>query len=192
MHFLSLLLEERGAGDLAAVAEHCRQKLIRRHPHVFGAVDVANAGEVLANWDEIKRGEDGREPGIFGEVPENLPGPLMARKVQRRAASSGFDPLDAGGALDAARGALEAVGQPGGSADAAIGDALFALVNVARKAKVDPELALRDSAARFRASVQAGVDRAASAGEDWNDLGPERQLELYVQARLSQQADSQE
>ena len=192
MHFLSLLLEERGAGDLAAVAEHCRQKLIRRHPHVFGAVDVANAGEVLANWDEIKRGEDGRERGVFGEVPENLPGPLMARKVQRRAASSGFDPLDADGALDAARGALDAVGQTGVPVDAAIGDALFALVNVARKAKVDPELALRDSAARFRASVQAGVDRAASAGEDWNDLGPERQLELYVQARLSQQADSQE
>src|SRR4029079_4787919 len=91
VHFLSLLLEERGAGSLAEVAEHCRQKLIRRHPHIFGAVEVANAGEVLANWDEIKRTEAGREPGLFGEVPENLPGPLYARKVQRRAASTGFD-----------------------------------------------------------------------------------------------------
>ena len=75
VHFLSLLLEERGAGDLAAVAEHVTQKLIRRHPHVFGEAQAETAGEVLANWDAIKRDEPGREPGIFGEVPENLPAP---------------------------------------------------------------------------------------------------------------------
>ena len=73
------------------VAEHCRQKLIRRHPHIFGDVEAEQAAEVLRNWDAIKRDEPGREPGIFGEVPENLPGPLYARKVQRRAASTGFD-----------------------------------------------------------------------------------------------------
>src|SRR3954451_18259620 len=55
VHFLSLLLEERGGGDLAAVAEHCRQKLIRRHPHVFGDAEAATAGEVLHNWDRIKQ-----------------------------------------------------------------------------------------------------------------------------------------
>jgi MazG family protein len=88
VHFLSLLLEERGAGDLGAVAEHCRQKLIRRHPHVFAEVEVENAAEVLRNWDQIKRGEPGREDRIFGDVPENLPALLHARKVQRRAASS--------------------------------------------------------------------------------------------------------
>ena len=78
VHFLALLLEERGAGDMAQVAEHVRQKLIRRHPHVFGEVEAQTAGEVLRNWDAIKRTEAGREPGIFGEVPENLPGPLYA------------------------------------------------------------------------------------------------------------------
>jgi len=57
VHFLALLLEERGAGDLATVADHCRQKLIRRHPHVFADAEVADAGEVLRNWDEIKREE---------------------------------------------------------------------------------------------------------------------------------------
>src|SRR5918912_4104026 len=70
VHFLSLLLEERGAGSLAEVAEHCRTKLIRRHPHVFGEVEASTAGQVLRNWDAIKQGEEGREPGIFGEVPE--------------------------------------------------------------------------------------------------------------------------
>src|SRR4051812_19436417 len=66
VHFLSLLLEERGAGDMADVAEHCRAKLIRRHPHVFGDAAAETAGEVLRNWDAIKRTEPGREGGIFG------------------------------------------------------------------------------------------------------------------------------
>src|SRR5690348_18151550 len=73
VHFLALLLEERGAGSLADVAEHIHAKLVRRHPHVFGSVEVDGAGEVLRNWDAIKRTEAGREPGLFGEVPENLP-----------------------------------------------------------------------------------------------------------------------
>src|SRR5882757_3971646 len=71
VHFLALLMEERGAGDLAAVAGHASEKLIRRHPHVFGEVEAESAGQVLRNWDTIKQGEPGREQGIFGEVPDN-------------------------------------------------------------------------------------------------------------------------
>jgi len=142
VHFLALLLEERGAGDLAAVAEHCRQKLIRRHPHVFGDVEADSAGEVLRNWDQIKAGEAGREPGIFGDVPENLPALLHARKVQRRAASAGL---------------LEGAGEPPSDRDAAfeaIGEKLFALVDEARCLRVDPELALRAASQRFRARLE--------------------------------------
>src|SRR5437588_9275 len=80
VHFLALLLEERGAGDLAAVAEHCRQKLIRRHPHVFGEAEAETAGEVLRNWDAIKREEPGRGNGVFSDVPENLPALLLCRQ----------------------------------------------------------------------------------------------------------------
>jgi uncharacterized protein YabN with tetrapyrrole methylase and pyrophosphatase domain len=139
VHFLSLLLEERGAGDLAAVAEHCRQKLIRRHPHVFGDVEAESAGEVLKNWDQIKSQEAGREPGIFGEVPENLPALLHARKIQRRAASAGLAER-AGDAQPADRDA----------AFEEIGERLFALVDEARRLRVDPELALRAASQRFR------------------------------------------
>src|SRR3954467_5812647 len=67
VHFLSLLLEERSAGSLADVAEHVRQKLIRRHPHVFGTTEVDDAAQVLRNWDRIKETEPGRERGIFAE-----------------------------------------------------------------------------------------------------------------------------
>ena len=158
VHFLSLLLEERGAGDLAQVAEHCRQKLIRRHPHVFGddlgrpeaarprqdaGQDAPrrtplSAGEVLRNWDAIKASEPGREAGVFGDVPGNLPALLYARKVQRRAATAGL--------ID--RGPDEAPDRD--AAFAAIGDRLFALVDEARRARVDPELALRAASERFR------------------------------------------
>jgi MazG family protein len=187
VHFLALLLEERGAGSLAEVAEHCRQKLIRRHPHIFGEVEAESAGEVLRNWDEIKRTEPGREPGLFGEVPENLPGPLYARKVQRRAASSGFDFDHV--PYDAVAGELEELQQAAGDRDAAfheVGDVLFAAVNVARKLKVDPELALRASAGRFRGRVQGAADLAAADGADWHDLGPDEQLAYYARARLNE------
>jgi len=148
VHFLSLLLEERDAGSLAEVAEHCRQKLIRRHPHVFSDVEVARArtsGEVLANWDEIKKGEDGREPGIFGEVPENLPALLYARKVQRRAKTAGVEVV---------------APAPEGAEDDQLGDRLFALVDEARRQKIDPELALRRAADRFRARVQSDEEQS--------------------------------
>jgi MazG family protein len=156
VHFLSLLMEERGAGDLAAVADHCREKLIRRHPHVFGDAEAETAGEVLRNWDEIKRGEEGREPGLFSHVPENLPAPLYARKVQRRAASAGVFDLEVDEAMEELAGCVEALAHAPDDRDARegmLGAVLFATVHVARKMRVDPELALRAAAHRFRETM---------------------------------------
>jgi XTP/dITP diphosphohydrolase/tetrapyrrole methylase family protein/MazG family protein/ATP diphosphatase len=188
VHFLALLLEERGAGDLAAVARHASEKLIRRHPHVFGETEVADAEEVLRNWDAIKATEAGREPGVFGEVPENLPAPLYARKVQRRAASTGFDFEGVEQPLQSARDELDELEAARDDDERfhELGDVLFAAVNVARKLKVDPELALRAASDRFRRRVQAGVDLAASVGRNWNDLAPGEQLAYYTQARLTE------
>jgi MazG family protein len=181
VHFLSLLLEERGAGSLEEVAEHCREKLIRRHPHVFGEVEAETAADVLRNWDQIKRREPGREPGVFGDVPETLPSTLYARKVQRRAAASGFDFEGVEEPLEAVREELAEL-EGAGSRDARfdeLGDLLFAAVNVARKLRVDPELALRAAADRFRGRVQAASERAASEGRNWNDLPPNEKLAYY-------------
>jgi MazG family protein len=144
VHFLALLLEERGAGSLAEVAEGMSEKLIRRHPHVFGDTSAETAGEVRRNWDRIKREQEGRgadEP--FADVPENLPALLYARKVQRRAASAargGLEPAD------------ERLSEPEVRqwAEASVGEALFALVDLARRKGVDPELALRAASRRFR------------------------------------------
>jgi len=191
VHFLSLLLEERGAGDLAGVAEHVRQKLIRRHPHVFDRQEVEaakTASQVLRDWDAIKRTEPGRGDGIFGDVPENLPGPLHARKVQRRAASRGFDLEHV--PFDAVRGELDELEMAAGDRERAfheVGDVLFAAVNVARKLKVDPELALRAATGRFRGAVERAEQLARAAGEEWTELGFERQVTFYAQARSEEQ-----
>ena len=187
VHFLAMLLQERGAGDLAAVATHVTEKLIRRHPHVFGEVEVANAGEVLANWDQIKQTEAGREPGLFGEVPENLPGPLYARKVQRRAASSGFDHGTADEPLQALRDQLDQLDAAAASTDreasfVAVGGLLFAAVNVARKLHVDPELALRSTSDAFRDRVSAAAALAAQDGMTWEDLSFDEQIVYYARA----------
>jgi uncharacterized protein YabN with tetrapyrrole methylase and pyrophosphatase domain len=133
VYFLSLLLEERGQGSLAGVAEHVRAKLIRRHPHVFGDREAATAGDVVRTWNEIKR-DDERGGAIFGELPDNLPSTLYAKKVLKRAESAGFR-LDAG------------------AEDAGEGERLLAAVRDAVDAGVDPELALRQAADRFRDEV---------------------------------------
>jgi MazG family protein len=146
VYFLALLLEERGAGDLTAVAESMAQKLIRRHPHVFGEAEAETAGEVLRNWDRIKREEEGRgAEDPFADVPENLPALLYARKMQRRAASAGL----------AGEEASEGMPDPElrDAAERWIGEALFSLADMARRLRVDPELALRAAADRFRNEV---------------------------------------
>jgi uncharacterized protein YabN with tetrapyrrole methylase and pyrophosphatase domain len=132
VYFLALLLEERDRGDLATVAEHCRAKLIRRHPHVFGERAAETAGDVVRNWNEIKR-EDERGGEIFGPIPETLPSTLYAKKVLKRAESAGFR--------------WNADGDDPGQR-------LFSAVREAIDAGVDPELALRRAADRFRERVE--------------------------------------
>jgi uncharacterized protein YabN with tetrapyrrole methylase and pyrophosphatase domain len=132
VYFLALLLEERGHGSLAQVADHCRTKLIRRHPHVFGDRAADTAAEVVRNWDEIKREQEGAGE-IFGPIPETLPSTLYAKKVLRRARSAGHD-------LDG----------PGDDP----GERLLAAVRAAMEAGVDPELALRQAADRFRDEIE--------------------------------------
>ncbi len=139
--FLSLLLEERGKGDLAAVAESCAAKLIRRHPHVYGEKDLETAGEVLAQWEEIKREVEGGG-GEPSELPENLPALLYARKVLRRVDPEGSagDDKPGGPASDPATRE---------EAEHLVGTLLLEAVAASRRLGVDPELALRQTARRL-------------------------------------------
>jgi MazG family protein len=162
VYFLSLLLEERGSGSLAAVARHCADKLVRRHPHVFGQAEVRDADEVLRRWDAIKRSEPGREEGsALGALPANLPALIAARKLQRRAAAAGWEVPEPDEVVrelgerldrlapDSARGLSRE------DRRREMGELLFAAVALAGALDVDPELALHQEGVRFRVSVEA-------------------------------------
>jgi MazG family protein len=185
VYFLALLLEERGKGDLAGAARLIHEKLVRRHPHVFGDVDAQTPGRVKENWERIKREQEGRE-GVFHDVPEALPALLLARKVQQRAKAVGFEYPDARGALadleDELRELKDDLDVPQRRAEE-LGDVLFAAVNVARRLEVDPELELRRASDRFRRRVEVADELARANGEDWSALPLERQDHYFDLAK---------
>ena len=195
VYFLSLLLEERGAGDLESVARDVQAKLVRRHPHVFGDADARTPGRVRERWEALKTEQEGRE-GIFHDVPEAMPALLQARKVQRRAATVGYDWPDVAGPLakvreevaeleDAASGTAPPAPEtePDPAVFHEVGDVLFTVVNVARRLNVDPELALRATTRRFTTRVEAAAELAAAEGADWRGLDLEAQDAYYERAK---------
>jgi MazG family protein len=196
VYFLALLLREQGAGDLEAVARAVHDKLVRRHPHVFGEVEARTAGRVRENWERIKREQEERE-GVFHDLPGTLPALLYARKVQRRARAVGFEYPDVEGALadldDELRELKEAIAEAGGEPAPEtephphvleeLGDVLFAAVNVARRVNVDPELALRAMSDRFVARIERAEELASEEGKRWTELGLDEQDGYFDRAK---------
>ena len=195
VYFLSLLLEEQHEGDLESVARDVHEKLVRRHPHVFGDADARTPGRVRERWEALKTEQEGRE-GIFHDVPEALPALLQARKVQRRAAAVGYDWPDLAGSLAKVREELAELEDAGARAGEPapetepdsdvfheVGDLLFTVVNVARRLNVDPELALRATTRRFTVRVEAAADLAEADGVDWRGLGLDAQDAYYERAK---------
>jgi MazG family protein len=178
--FLSLLLEERGLGDLAAVTRAIHDKLVRRHPHVFGEAQLDSAGAVKKRWEELKTEQEGRE-GTFHHVPETLPALLLAQKVQRRAATVGFDYPDLAGAFADLDDEVEELrAEPSGEE---LGDVLFACVNVARHLGVDPELELREASRRFVSRVERAAELAAEDGRKFAELPLDEQDRWFDAAK---------
>ncbi len=165
IEFHATIAEEEGRFTIADVATGIHDKLVRRHPHVFGEVDVESTDEVLANWDAIKRAEKGRT-SVFDGIPRSMPALSYAAKVGKKAAKAGFDWPDAAGPdakVDEELVELrEAVAGEGAARTAEeLGDLLFALVNLARHLDVDAELALRAATDKFRDRFSA-VERLAA------------------------------
>jgi MazG family protein len=182
-YFLALLLQERGTGDLETAARTVHAKLVRRHPHVFGDVEARSAERVRANWEQIKRDQEGRE-GIFHDVAEALPALLYARKMQQRAKHVGFEYPDLAGAVADLDDELRELKQDWSPNE--LGDVLFAAVNVARKLDVDPELELRAAAKRFRERVEGAEALAHADGKDWSTLPLDEQDAYFDRAKEKQ------
>jgi tetrapyrrole methylase family protein/MazG family protein len=166
VYFHSVLAAEKGQFGLGEVARGVHDKLVRRHPHVFGTVEAKTPDDVMANWEQIKKAEKGRQSVMDG-IPRSLPSLLQAHKVQRKAATLGVDWASADAARVAAEEELSAFaspepgpGKPGretGEPDAGehLGDLLFAVVGLARHLGRDPEADLRAATVRFRDEVEA-------------------------------------
>jgi len=166
IEFHATIAEQEGRFTIADITTGIHDKLVRRHPHVFGDTTVAGTDEILDNWDAIKRAEKGRT-SIFDGIPPALPSLAYAHKVQKKAAKVGFDWPDVHGALPKIAeeaGELAEVTEHPDRATEETGDLLFAVVNVARHLGVDPESALRAAANKFRRRFES-VERLAATRE---------------------------
>jgi MazG family protein len=162
---------ETGAFDLDRIAHGIAEKLIRRHPHVYGDSDVADTAGVLRQWDEIKQAEKGHAPQPFLHgVSAALPSLSRAAKLQKKAAKVGFDWPDAAGVMEKIREETDevtaalAAGEPDAIAEE-IGDLLFSAANLARKLKLDPEVLLTAANDKFIRRFTAMEQRLAAAGQ---------------------------
>jgi len=195
--FHSEMARQEGRFDVDDVAAGITAKLIRRHPHVFGQAEVSGAADVLVNWERIKTEEKG-EHGVDEEIPPSLPALARAAKVQRRAASEGFDFRTAGAALDKLHeelAELEAEIQeleeeeasrtkpPPARVEREVGDVLFAVAALARRLNVDPETALRRATKRFGDRFDAMRARARQESVDLSTLSDDQLISRFRSGR---------
>jgi ATP diphosphatase len=200
--FHARMAEEAGAFDFGDVVESITSKLIRRHPHVFGEARDLSPDGVKALWGEIKRAEKeerrrergvSEEPaaGILDGVPAGLPALARADKLTRKAATVGFDWPNAAQVIDKieeevreVREALEAGSR--GEIEDEIGDLLFAVANLARHARVDPESALRNANTKFERRFRAVETALAAGGRTPAEASLDDMEDLWVKAKTAE------
>ncbi len=190
--FHSQIASESGRFDVGDVIRGIVEKLIRRHPHVFGDVEAKDSKAVLRNWERIKqreRADEGGEPGsILDNIAGAMPALMRALKVQAKASRVGFDWPDVTGALQKVREEMDELEQARKAGDKArmaeeVGDVLFAFVNVARFLKVDPEIALGRTVDKFIARFKHIEMRAGEANRRIEDMTLDEMDSLWEEAK---------
>jgi len=180
--FHSVLAREAGAFTIADVARGIHEKLVRRHPHIFGDVEADTVSEVMTNWEQIKKREKGSDSIVEGISP-GLASLLYAHKLYRKAASVGLEPGTDVEALERAELALVALRDADSAAtEAALGDLLASAVVLARSRGVDAETALRGWSARFRDRFVRMEHLAAEQGVDIAAAPVDRVAALWIEA----------
>ncbi|MGZ5328804.1 MAG: nucleoside triphosphate pyrophosphohydrolase [Actinomycetota bacterium] len=166
--FHAQMAADDGAWDVDDVAEGLVKKLVYRHPHVFGEVEVTGADEVLVNWEKLKAAEKGERTEVGDDIPASLPSLARAAKVPRRAAGWGFEWRTVDGAIEALREEVDelAAADDPAHVEEEVGDVLFAAVAVARKHGIDAESALRMTVRTFSTRYERFVALAADRGLD--------------------------
>lgn len=186
--FYSKLGEEAGAFDYADVANALCDKLIYRHPHVYGDLHANTPDEVKASWEALKLRKKNRKSGTLGGVPRSLPAMVKAYRVGEKAAATGFDWQQREDVWEKVReelGEVEAEMKSGAKADleAEFGDLLFSLVNACRLYGVDPESALERTNKKFIRRFNYMEGQAAAEGHTLHELPLDRMEELWQAAK---------
>ena len=186
----SQIASEEGLFDAYDVVETITEKLIRRHPHVFGDVNVSSPQEALSNWEAIKRREKGYQDrrSILDGIPASLPSLLRARKLQGRASRVGFDWGNPKEVLPKIEEEIDELKESISSGDSRkieeeLGDLLFAIVNLARLLQVEPEEALRKANEKFIRRFKELERRAESKGRDLKSMSLEEMDEIWDQIK---------
>lgn len=182
--FHSSIEQDAGRFDLDDVADGVCKKLIYRHPHVFGDVTVRSTGEILSNWEELKKKEKGQscQADAVDAVARSLPALWRAEKVQKKAAKVGFDWHDVSGAMDKLREETEELSQAmdgRGDAFEELGDLLFAAVNVSRFLDIDPEDALQAASDKFSRRFRRVEETVLARGGRMEDMSPAQLEEIW-------------
>ena len=189
--FHSSIEAQKGGFTLDDVIQGICEKMVYRHPHVFGEISVDTAEQVLVNWEALKKKEKHMQTqtDVLKSVPDALPALTRAKKVQKKAADVGFDFYEAGGAIEKVaeeiRELQEAVEQPDGNIEEEFGDILFALVNVARFLKINPEFALTKATKKFINRFEYVENSALSEGKQLSTMTLEEMDLLWDQAKIA-------
>ncbi|MFH1149777.1 MAG: nucleoside triphosphate pyrophosphohydrolase [Actinomycetota bacterium] len=182
--FQSRIAEEEGRFELGDVVDGITEKLLRRHPHIFGGQAVSTAEQVSVNWERIKTEQEGKEPS---DSHLGLPATMGALKLQHRAARGGFDwPAPEGVFEKLAEEAAElegAVGGPREDLEHEVGDLLFTVINLARHLDVDPETALRRTNREFARRYAEIEVEARGRGVEPRDMPPEEKERIWSRAK---------
>jgi MazG family protein len=184
--FHAQIAADDGRWDIDDVADALVVKLVHRHPHVFGDVDVQDADEVLVNWEKLKAEETGGRKAVDADIPASLPALARAAKVQRRAAGWGFAWRNREQAIAKLREEVAELAEADDDpqrAEEEIGDVLLATVAVARTVGLDAESALRRATTRFAARTERTFALARSRGLDPESLDDAQLLALYAEAK---------
>ena len=186
--FHACIEEEEGRFTLDDVADGVCKKLIYRHPHVFGDVQVSGSEQVLENWEVLKRKEKSQEThtDALKAVAKSLPALWRAEKVQKKAKKAGFDWPDDDGPVDKLEEELQevrAAGKGQGDVEEEIGDLLFSAVNVARHYHVDPEEALQKACEKFIGRFERVENAARENGKNMEDMSLSELDKLWDEAK---------
>ena len=186
--FHARMAQEAGHFDLQDVIDEVVDKLIRRHPHVFGDTHVEGSDDVLRNWEAIKKQEKQERKHVLDGVSQGLPALLRAYKLQSKAAKVGFDWDDIAGVwakVEEELGELRAAIASGdkAAAESELGDVLFAIVNYARHNKIEPEVALDGTNNRFATRFAHVEQRVEESGKEWQQFSLQELDKFWAEAK---------